>query len=297
MADRARGGAAARTPPTTAGSPLRLNGMGIASHDVTGDGYPDVYLTSQGANVLQTLPRWAVAARPSGTSPSSWGSRRRVPSVGGDPLPSTSWHPEFADVNNDGFVDLFVSKGNVEDPGGLRDEGSVRPVHRRPDGTFTSDAEAAGIVSFARARGAALADLDVDGLLDLVVVNFQDPVRIWRNVGSGTAAAPVPMGHWLGVQAASPARTATRSARGSTSRPATRRRIASSRSGGGHVGGQLAADPRRPRHGDRRHASASPGRTARSGRGSMSRRTSSSRSHAARRTATPWPCRSAMMSA
>ena len=36
------------------------------------------------------------------------------PYTGGDPLPSTAWHPEFQDVNNDGLVDLFVSKGNVE---------------------------------------------------------------------------------------------------------------------------------------------------------------------------------------
>ena len=29
--------------------------MGIASQDLTGDGYPEVYLTSQGDNKLQTL--------------------------------------------------------------------------------------------------------------------------------------------------------------------------------------------------------------------------------------------------
>ena len=34
---------------------LSLFGMGIASQDVTGDGYPEVYLTSQGDNKLQTL--------------------------------------------------------------------------------------------------------------------------------------------------------------------------------------------------------------------------------------------------
>ncbi len=34
---------------------LQLWGMGIASYDVTGDGYPEVYLTSQGPNTLQTL--------------------------------------------------------------------------------------------------------------------------------------------------------------------------------------------------------------------------------------------------
>ena len=33
----------------------RIQGMGIGSFDVTGDGYPDAYLTSQGPNVLQSL--------------------------------------------------------------------------------------------------------------------------------------------------------------------------------------------------------------------------------------------------
>ena len=35
--------------------PMQLWGMGIASYDLTGDGYPEVFLTSQGANRLQTL--------------------------------------------------------------------------------------------------------------------------------------------------------------------------------------------------------------------------------------------------
>ena len=34
---------------------LRIWGMGIASYDVTGDGLPEVFLTSQGDNKLQTL--------------------------------------------------------------------------------------------------------------------------------------------------------------------------------------------------------------------------------------------------
>ena len=34
---------------------MELWGMGIASQDLTGDGYPEVYLTSQGDNKLQTL--------------------------------------------------------------------------------------------------------------------------------------------------------------------------------------------------------------------------------------------------
>jgi hypothetical protein len=48
-------------------------------------------------------------------------------------------------------------------------------------------------------------DHNLDGLPDLVVVHRQEPVTIWRNVGSGTAGAPAPMGHWIGVRLQQPA--------------------------------------------------------------------------------------------
>jgi hypothetical protein len=102
-------------------------------------------------------------------------------------------------VNNDGFVDLFVSKGNVEAQvdNAIRDPSNL--LLGQADGTFVEGAEAAGIVSFDRARGAALVDLNLDGMLDLVVVNRQANVSLWRNVGRGDAARPAPIGHWLAV--------------------------------------------------------------------------------------------------
>ncbi len=178
--------------------PLQIWGMGIGSYDVTGDGYPDVYLTSQGPNVLQTLlngpaqPTYRDIAIKRGVV----GTR---PATGGDPLPSTAWHPEFEDVNNDGFVDLFVSKGNVD---AVPDYASRDPSDLflgQPDGTFVEGAAQAGIVTFDRGRGAALADFNRDGLLDLVEVYLDAPTRVWRNVGAGTATAPAAMGHWLDI--------------------------------------------------------------------------------------------------
>jgi hypothetical protein len=115
-------------------------------------------------------------------------------------MPSTAWHPEFADVNNDSLMDLFVSKGNVE---GQADHAAQDPNNLligQPDGTFVEGAEAAGIVTFSRARGAALADLNLDGLLDLVVVYRREPARLWRNVGSGDGDVAVPMGHWAALR-------------------------------------------------------------------------------------------------
>ena len=82
----------------------------------------------------------------------------------------------------------------------------------QPDGTFVEGAEAAGIVTFDRGRGAALVDLNLDGLLDLVQANLAAPVRVWRNVGAGTAEAPAAMGNWIAYPPrAAGRRTATRS--------------------------------------------------------------------------------------
>ncbi len=217
---------------------MQIWGMGIASYDVTGDGYPDVYLTSQGDNKLQTLttgptqPTYRDIALKRGVNVAQ-------PFTGGDALPSTAWHPEFQDVNNDGFIDLFVSKGNVD---AMPDHAAKDPsdlLLGQPDGTFKQGADAAGILEFARGRGAALVDFNLDGLLDLVKVNLGAPVMLWRNVGGGDAANPAPMGHWLAVTLRQPG--PNRDAIGAwievrVGDTTMRRELTV---GGGHIGGQL----------------------------------------------------------
>ena len=184
--------------------PLHIWGMGIASRDVTGDGYPEVFITSQGDNKLQTLadgpehPTYEDIALARGVT-------AQRPAVGGDVLPSTAWHPEFEDVNNDGVVDLFVTKGNVEAQVDYASRDPSDLFVGRDDGTFEQATEDAGIVSFERARGAAVVDLNLDGMLDLVVVNRREPVKLWRNVGQGDAGRPAPTGHWLAVRLEQPA--------------------------------------------------------------------------------------------
>ena len=155
---------------------------------MTGDGYPEVYLTSQSDNRLQALLGRAGAALTYQDIGLKRGVDAAQPFTGGDALPSTAWHAEFQDVNNDGFIDLFVSKGNIgEQPDyAMKDPSNL--FLGQPDGTFVEGAEAAGVLSFARGRGAALTDFNLDGLPDLVEVNYLDKVGLWRNVGSGDAA-------------------------------------------------------------------------------------------------------------
>jgi len=217
---------------------MKVWGMGIASYDLTGDGYPEVYLTSQGDNKLQTL-----AGGPSEPNyrdiALSLGVTATRPYTGDTSLPSTAWHDEFADVNNDGRADLLVTKGNVDAMADFATRDPNDLMVRQSDGTVVEEAEAAGIVSYAKSRGAAIADFNLDGMLDMVVVNRNQNVSLWRNVGWGEAAQPAPMGRWIAVRLhqAAPNPDAigawvTVTAAGSTQ---TREVTV----GGGHVSGEL----------------------------------------------------------
>jgi hypothetical protein len=218
--------------------PLQIWGMGIASHDVSGDGMPEVFLTSQADNKLQTLADGATGPTYDDIALARGVTAHR-PFAGGDVLPSTAWHPEFQDVNNDGFVDLFVTKGNVEDQPGyaVRDPNNL--LLGQADGSFEEAAEEAGILRFERSRGAALVDLNGDGMLDIVVVNRSEPVTVWRNVGRGDAESPVPMGNWIAVRPRQPAPNVDAVGAWVEVRIGDRTVVREVTVGGGHAGGQL----------------------------------------------------------
>ena len=171
--------------------PYALWGMGIASRDLDGDGRPEVYLTSMGDQRLQSLEPGAAGPTYS-DAPFERGATAHRPHTGGDGRPSTGWHAAFGDVDLDGRDDLFVAKGNVEQMPGLAMDDPDSLLMQRADGAFREAAAEAGVASMARGRGAALTDLDLDGRLDLVVVQRRAPVLAYRNV----TEAP---GAWVGI--------------------------------------------------------------------------------------------------
>lgn len=205
---------------------ISLWGMGIASRDVTGDGLPEVMLTSMGDQLMKLN-------RGDGyeNAPYSIGTYAQRPFLGDDGRPSTGWHAEFGDVDNDGRADLFIAKGNVDQmpSNAMKDPNNL--LMQTPEGIFVEAAAEAGVATTARARGAALVDLDGDGRLDLVVVNRRAPLEIWQNETPETGA-------WLAVtpRQAGPngfavgAFVEARTARGVQAQEVT--------VGGGHVGGQ-----------------------------------------------------------
>ncbi|NNF70726.1 MAG: CRTAC1 family protein [Rhodobacteraceae bacterium] len=168
---------------------MMLWGMGIASHDITGDGLPEVMLTSMGDQMLM-----ANEGDRFSTVPYETGTFAQRPFTGDDGRPSTGWHAEFGDVDNDSRQDLFIAKGNVDQMPGMAMKDPNNLLVQQHDGRFLEMADTAGVASTARSRGAGLADLNNDGLLDIVVLNRRAPLEVWQNT---TRAA----GNWVAISA------------------------------------------------------------------------------------------------
>jgi hypothetical protein len=180
--------------PAEGFKPLQIWGMGIASADLDGSGYPSFFITSMADNKLQKLD---LSVAPDGALRPSYsdvafrkGVTAHRPYTGDDIRPSTAWHAQFEDVNNAGYVDLWVVKGNVSTMPDFANRDTNDLLLQQPDGTFEEVGDKAGIVTFKTGRGGMLVDFNGDGNLDMVVVNRLDNATLWRNVSTD-------LGGWL----------------------------------------------------------------------------------------------------
>jgi len=164
-------------------------GMGVAVGDYDLDGTLDIFKThfTDDTNVLYANDGEGYFA--DSTIRAGLGVETRY----------TGWGAGIADLDNDGFPDLFVVTGSVypevERQLPAYPFRTPRLVFRSlGDGRFEELIEEAGpgVAAVHPSRGCAFGDFDNDGDLDVLVMNMNEPPSLLRNDTSGGA-------HWLKV--------------------------------------------------------------------------------------------------
>jgi hypothetical protein len=175
--------------------------MGIAVGDWNGDGAQDLFLThwlAQG-NALYDNQRGRAAARGAlSTAPVTFMDESERFGLGQVSLDFTGWATSFVDYDDDGRLDLFVVNGSTlqrrSDPAALVPMQSKLFWNRgATDGFY--DVSPVGGAYFQTpyvGRGAAFADYDNDGDVDVFVVNHGARGVLLRNEGGNR-------NHWLAI--------------------------------------------------------------------------------------------------
>jgi len=146
-----------------AGLADQLGGLNIIQTDYNNDGCTDILLL-RGA--------WEIAQRKSLLRNNCDGTFTDVTTASGLAKPATATQAAvWVDINNDGFLDLFV--GNEDGPAQLFLNGG--------NGTFKDISKAAGVDRTAFSKGVAAADYDNDGYPDLYVSNLNGRNFLYHN--------------------------------------------------------------------------------------------------------------------
>ena len=157
-----------------------LAGMGVDFRDLNNDGLPDIWHT---AIENETFPLYLNQGNGNFLNA---GRESRLANL---TLPMSGWSNGIVDLDNDGWKDLVVARGNVMDN---IEEVSRHFRYAEPNSVFRNlgngqfgDVSATAGADFTRPapnRGLAYGDLDNDGRMDLVVTSLGGSVRVLRNV-------------------------------------------------------------------------------------------------------------------
>jgi hypothetical protein len=170
-------------------------GMGVCVADYDNDGFPDVYITAFGANVLFH----------------NNGNGTFTDVTGRAGVGDTHWSTgcAFGDYDRDGYVDLYVANYLTFDESKIAKRGETPNCrfmtvdvmcgprrlpgepdvlyHNNGDGTFTDVTQSAGIKDPGYyGFGVLFSDLDNDGWPDIFVANDSTPNLLFHNNGNGT---------------------------------------------------------------------------------------------------------------
>lgn len=143
-----------------------INGMGVAIGDYDEDQDFDYYITNMLDNLLHT-----------NNSDETFNEDAFLSGVSSNDV--VSWGTFFFDYNNDTYLDLFASSGDIMFAAPAQQN---RLFENQQDGTFLDVSTAEGITDINRSRGAIYGDIDNDGDLDVISVNVESDPLINTNI-------------------------------------------------------------------------------------------------------------------
>ena len=161
------------------GDGQELGSMGVDMGDYDHDGRLDIFVT-EFVDQSDTLYR---NNGTDGFADVSWNSQIAQPSH-----PYVGWGTGFFDMDNSGWLDIFVANGHVYPqvdaiPNAAHFKQPILLFRNQHNGTFEEVAASVGLkdVPLRSRRGAAFGDINNDGCVDVVTLNVGEPPSLLLN--------------------------------------------------------------------------------------------------------------------